>query len=51
MPSLTYITSMVVPQQIRGARAVLGLTPAEVAKRAVISTTGVDNIGRGSPPR
>ena len=39
---------MLKPEQIRGARAMLGLTQAEVAKRAGISTTGLNNIERGS---
>lgn len=38
---------MLKPEQIRGARAMLGLTQAEVAKRAGISTTGLNNIERG----
>ncbi|CAA2157060.1 hypothetical protein MBRA_02478 [Methylobacterium brachiatum] len=37
---------MLKPEQIRGARAMLGLTQAEVAKRAGISTTGLNNIER-----
>jgi transcriptional regulator with XRE-family HTH domain len=42
---------MITPQQIRGARAMLGLTQAELAKRAGISTTGLNNIesGTGDP--
>jgi len=42
---------MITPQQIRGARAMLGLTQAELAKRADISTTGLNNIesGTGDP--
>jgi predicted transcriptional regulator len=42
---------MIMPQQIRGARAMLGLTQAELAKRAGISTTGLNNIesGTGDP--
>ena len=39
---------MLKPEQIRGARAMLGLTQAEVAKRAGISTTGLNNIERGT---
>ena len=39
---------MLKPEQIRGARAMLGLTQAEVAKRAGISTTGLNNIERGA---
>ena len=38
---------MLKPEQIRGARAMLSLTQAEVAKRAGISTTGLNNIERG----
>lgn len=38
---------MLKPEQIRGARAMLGLTQAEVAKRAGVSTTGLNNIERG----
>jgi transcriptional regulator with XRE-family HTH domain len=37
---------MITPEQIRGARAMLGLTQAELAKRAGISTTGLNNIER-----
>ena len=39
---------MLTPEQIRGARAMLGLTQAEVAHRAGISTTGLNNIERGA---
>ncbi|MDX0487710.1 helix-turn-helix domain-containing protein [Sinorhizobium medicae] len=39
---------MVTPEQIRGARAMLGMTQAELAKAAGISTTGLNNIERGS---
>lgn len=39
---------MITPEQIRGARAVLGMTQAELAKAAGISTTGLNNIERGS---
>lgn len=38
---------MITPEQIRGARAMLGLTQAELAGRASISTTGLNNIERG----
>ncbi|MBY3344892.1 helix-turn-helix domain-containing protein [Rhizobium laguerreae] len=38
---------MIIPEQIRGARAMLGLTQAELAKSAGISTTGLNNIERG----
>ena len=38
--------------QIRAARAMLGLTQAELAKRAKISVTGLNNIESGqSDPR
>jgi predicted transcriptional regulator len=39
---------MISPEQIRGARAMLGLTQAELATKAGISTTGLNNIERGS---
>jgi predicted transcriptional regulator len=43
---------MITPEQIRGARAMLGLTQAELAKRAGISTTGLNNVeGGDSDPR
>lgn len=45
--SAVYVVCMITPQQIRGARAMLGLTQAEVATRAGISTTGLNNIERG----
>lgn len=38
---------MVTPEQIRGARAMLGITQADLAHRAGISTTGLNNIERG----
>ena len=38
---------MITPSQIRGARAMLNLTQAELAARAGISTTGLNNIERG----
>lgn len=38
---------MLTPEQIRGARAMLGLTQAELANRAGISTTGLNNIEKG----
>ena len=38
---------MITPQQIRGARALVGLTQAALAKRAGLSTTGLNNIERG----
>jgi transcriptional regulator with XRE-family HTH domain len=39
---------MLKPEQIRGARAMLGLTQAELAKLAGMSTTGLNNIENGS---
>ena len=39
---------MITPSQIRGARAMLNLTQAELAARAGISTTGLNNIERGA---
>ncbi len=39
---------MITPEQIRGARAMLGLTQAELAERAGISKTGLNNIEGGS---
>ncbi len=39
---------MITPEQIRGARAMLSLTQAELALRAGISTTGLNNIERGT---
>lgn len=39
---------MITTQQIRGARAMIGLTQAELAKLAGISTTGLNNIEKGS---
>jgi len=38
---------MVTPEQIRGARAMLGMTQSDLAQRAGISTTGLNNIERG----
>ena len=38
---------MISLQQIRGARAMLGLTQADLAKRAGISTTDLNNIESG----
>jgi predicted transcriptional regulator len=38
---------MITPEQIRGARAMLGLTQAELAALAGLSTTGLNNIERG----
>ena len=39
---------MLTPEQIRGARAMLGLSQAELANRAGISKTGLTNIERGA---
>lgn len=39
---------MITPEQIRGARAMLGMTQAALAKLAGISTTGLNNIERGT---
>ncbi len=39
---------MITPSQIRGARAMLNLTQAELAAKAGISTTGLNNIERGA---
>jgi predicted transcriptional regulator len=39
---------MITPEQIRGARAMLRMTQAELAKRARISATGLNNIERGT---
>lgn len=39
---------MITPEQIRGARAMLGITQADLAKRAELSTTGLNNIESGS---
>jgi transcriptional regulator with XRE-family HTH domain len=38
---------MITPEQIQGARAMLGLTQADLAKRAGISTTALNNIENG----
>ncbi len=43
---------MLTPQQIRGARAMLGMTQADLAARANLSATALNNIERGvSDPR
>ncbi|NJL07376.1 MAG: helix-turn-helix transcriptional regulator [Methylacidiphilales bacterium] len=39
---------MISPSQIRGARAMLGLTQASLAEAAGISTTALNNIERGA---
>ncbi len=39
---------MITPEQIRGARAMTGMTQADLARKAGISTTGLNNIERGS---
>ena len=46
--SAAIIRVMLTPEQIRGARAMLGLTQAELAERAGISKTGLNNIESGS---
>ncbi|MBX4895917.1 helix-turn-helix domain-containing protein [Rhizobium bangladeshense] len=38
---------MIVADQIRAARSMLGLTQAALAKAAGLSTTGLNNIERG----
>lgn len=38
---------MINAEQIRGARALLGMTQAKLAELAGISTTGLNNIERG----
>jgi predicted transcriptional regulator len=45
--SMAYAFCMITPQQIRSARALVGLTQAALAKRAGLSTTGLNNIERG----
>ena len=47
IPRMAYGCCMITPQQIRGARALVGLTQAALAKRAGLSTTGLNNIERG----
>jgi transcriptional regulator with XRE-family HTH domain len=42
---------MISAEQIRGARALLGMTQAKLAELAGISTTGLNNIERGSDPK
>ncbi|CCG42111.1 helix-turn-helix domain-containing protein [Magnetospirillum molischianum] len=39
---------MITPQQIRGARAMLGLKQSELAALCGLSTTGINNIERGA---
>ena len=39
---------MITPEQIRAGRALLGITQAELADRASISTTGLNNVERGN---
>ena len=39
---------MITPNQIRGARAMLGMTQADLAKAAGLSNTGLNNIERGT---
>ena len=43
-----YFSPMITPGQIRGARAMIGLTQAELAKLAGLSTTGLNNIEKGN---
>lgn len=38
---------MITLEQIRGARAMLGMTQAELAKLAGMSVTGLNNLERG----
>lgn len=38
---------MITPQQIRGARAMLGLKQSDLAVLCGLSTTGLNNIERG----
>jgi transcriptional regulator with XRE-family HTH domain len=45
--TVAYNSSVITPAQIRGARAMLGLNQAELARRAGISATGLNNIERG----
>ena len=42
-----YDAEVIKPPQIRGARAMLGMTQAQLATAAGISTTGLNNIERG----
>jgi predicted transcriptional regulator len=44
---MLYKNPMITPEQIRGARAMLGMTQADLAKLAGLSTTGLNNIERG----
>jgi DNA-binding XRE family transcriptional regulator len=39
---------MITPHQIRAARALLDLTQADLAERASLSKTGLNNIERGT---
>lgn len=39
---------MIQPSQIRGARAMIGMTQAALAEAAGISTTALNNIERGA---
>ncbi|WP_234842191.1 helix-turn-helix domain-containing protein [Sinorhizobium meliloti] len=43
-----YTLLMITSAQIRGARAMLNLTQAQLATSAGISTTGLNNIERGA---
>jgi predicted transcriptional regulator len=46
--AVAYILPMLTPAQIRAARAMLDWTQRELAERAGISKTGLNNIERGS---
>ncbi len=49
---LSYDKRMITPQQIRGARAMLNMTQADLAGRSGLSATGLNSIERGlSDPR
>jgi predicted transcriptional regulator len=43
-----YFCPMITPEQIKGARAMLGMTQAALAKASGISTTGLNNIEKGN---
>jgi transcriptional regulator with XRE-family HTH domain len=42
------LRALITPAQIRGARAMLGLTQARLARQAGLSTTALQNIERGA---
>lgn len=46
--SARYYLFMITPEQIRGARAMLGMTQTHLARAAGLSTTGLNNIERGA---